>query len=82
MKSATDLVTLYLANNLTADNCSFTEKCVKRPVTKQQYSGTMFYFMLIFQATAKESWEDFLRGSKQKETAMQLLHFCLMFVVS
>lgn len=69
MKSATDLVTLYLANNLTADNCSFTEKCVKshfrkdynlryfphRPVTKQQYSGTVFYFMLIFQATAEES---------------------------
>lgn len=96
MKSATDLVTQYLANNLIAGNCSFTQKCIKthcrknynpryfphRTVTKQQYFGIMFDFLIIFPGSAKESWQDFLKAAKKKKKETTIIFLCLMFVVS
>lgn len=36
-------------------------------VTKQQYFGIVFDFLLIFPAIAKESWEDFLKTANEKK---------------
>lgn len=80
LKSAMDLVTLYLANNLIASHCSFTGKCIKRhcrkdyklryfphrPVTKQQYFGIMFDFLLNFQQVLKKAEKIFLRQQAQR----------------